>query len=209
MDIKPEELAANGYQLNAQMEHNNIVPFIGLYLKKKTTVTICYNLFLISLAVILGFWIYVAMTKYGYEISTCLNYLSYGIALSFVLIPLHEFLHVKAYQWQGAKHTAYVVKLKKLYFLAVADKFVANKKEFTKVALAPLVIISLLGVLVLFFTSIIWSVGILGLLLTHALLSAGDISLVSYFQYYASAEVVTYDDTTLQISYFYHKPLSV
>ena len=96
MDIKPEDLAANGYQLNAQMEHNNIVPFIGLYLKKKTTVTICYNLFLIGLATILGFWIYVAMTKYGYEISTCLNYLSYGIALSFALIPLHEFLHVKA-----------------------------------------------------------------------------------------------------------------
>ena len=55
MDIKPEDLAANGYQLNAQMEHNNIVPFIGLYLKKKTTVTICYNLFLIGLATILGF----------------------------------------------------------------------------------------------------------------------------------------------------------
>ncbi len=209
MQCAPEELSENGYVYLDKMEHTNILPFISLYLKKKTTVVLLYNTFLgVGLGCLI-FRCWYCYNNFDLSIGQCLNYVSFGIALSFTFVPLHEFIHVLAYKWQGAKHTAYDVNLKRFYFLAIADKFVANKKEFTIVALSPLIIISLLGILVLFFTSMIWSVAILGLLLTHALLSAGDISLVSYFQYYASTEVVTYDDTTLQISYFYHKPRSV
>lgn len=207
MNITPEELTENGYVYLDKMEHTNILPFISLYLKKKTPVVIIFNTCLGFVTGCLLFWGWYCNVNFDLSIGECLNYLSYGIALSFTFVPLHEFIHVLAYKWQGAKHTSYDVNLKRFYFLAIADKFVANKKEFIIVALAPLVVISTGLLLCLLFTGPLWTCTILGALITHGLLSAGDISLISYFQWHKKLEVITYDDKALQTTYFYSKTL--
>jgi len=59
------------------------------------------------------------------------------LAIAFALIPSHEYIHVLAYKSKGAKNTSCDANLKKFYFMAIAYRFVANKKEFQIVALAP------------------------------------------------------------------------
>ncbi|MBK7637511.1 MAG: DUF3267 domain-containing protein [Saprospiraceae bacterium] len=95
----------------------------------------------------------------------CVSYLSFGIIFAFLLILVHEYIHVLAYKSQGANRTSYDSNWKKLYFMALADKFVANKKEFSIVALAPFVVINSILILGLFLVKGLWCFTILGTLM--------------------------------------------
>ena len=95
--------------------------------------------------------------------------------------------------------------LKKFYFLAMADQFVVNKREFQIVALAPFVIISSLAIIGLFFVGSLWSFAMLGILLMHTACCSGDFAMLSYFDFHKDKTVVTYDDKENKVSYFYSK----
>jgi hypothetical protein len=112
---------------------------------------------------------------------------------------------VLAYKSQGALHTSYDANLKKFYFLAVADKFVANKREFRIVALAPIVVISAVLLILTFFTGPLWTLTVLGALLVHTAFCSGDFGLLSYFDFHKDKDIVTYDDRKERVSYFYGK----
>lgn len=96
-----------------------------------------------------------------------LTYFSYGLAIAFILVPFHEYMHVLADKLQGATNTSYDANLKKFYFMALADKFVANKKEFEIVALAPFTVITTILSVLLFLVNPSWKLTIIGVLLTH------------------------------------------
>ena len=91
--------------------------------------------------------------------------------------------------------------------MALADKFVANRKEFQIVALLPFIVISTTLLILLCFAGQVWSFTILGVLLTHTAFCSGDFGLLSYFDYHKDKDVVTYDDIENRISYFYGKKL--
>ena len=98
-----------------------------------------------------GFMFGLCVGNNSCSLSQSFTHFSYGIVIAFVLIPIHEYIHVQAYKWQGAKQTAYDVNWKKFYFMATADQFVASRKEFQIVALAPFVVITALLLFLLFF----------------------------------------------------------
>lgn len=205
MNIKPEELIANGYTELESLEHKAMVPFIRKYLNKRTGFSRFYYL---SNILLLGFSIYLFLKDFNtveYDFVTRFNYFSIGIALAFALIPIHEFIHVLAYRSQGAKQTSYAVNLKKFYFMALADKFVANKKEFQIVALAPFVVISTFLLMPIPFVEMNGLLTLVGILLAHTAMCSGDFGLLSYFAYNKKSVVVTFDDTTNGMSYFYGK----
>ncbi|MEO5893748.1 MAG: DUF3267 domain-containing protein [Ferruginibacter sp.] len=205
MKLKSEELTKNNYIFLDKMEHKDLIPFVKEFLKKKTIASIFYYLSNIVFIALLLFF-FMKFYRFGYfNINKGLLYLSFGIAVAFALIPIHEFIHVLAYKSQGAMQTSYDVNLKKFYFLAIADKFVANKKEFKIVALAPFIFISLILTGLLFFTGKLGSIAILTALSTHASFCSGDFALLSYFEYHKDKEVVTYDDKDNKISFFYGK----
>ncbi|MEO5947545.1 MAG: DUF3267 domain-containing protein, partial [Chitinophagaceae bacterium] len=79
----------------------------------------------------------------------------------------------------------------------------ANRKEFQIVALAPFTVITTILLISLFFAGQLWSLTILGILLTHTAFCSGDFGLLSYFDFHKDKEVVTYDDVENKISYFY------
>lgn len=160
------------------------------------------NILLLSL---LAFWLWKCHQYNAIKFKEEINFLSYGIFLALALIPLHEFIHVLAYKSQGAKHTSYDANLKKFYFMAIADRFVANKKEFTIVALAPFVAISIVLFLLAVLSGPALSITFLSALLTHTACCSGDFGMLSYFAANKSKDVVTYDDKTKGISYFYKK----
>ena len=89
--------------------------------------------------------------------------------------------------------------------MALANKFVANRKEFFIVALTPFAVISATLIVLLFFSGQLWTFTILGVLLTHTAFSSGDFGILSYFDYHNNIEIVTYDDIENSTSYFYGK----
>jgi len=205
MKIRPVELANNGYDLLDSLGHKELIPFVKAYLKKRTFASLFYTFSNVIIVGVIVFWFWKNYRTANFNLGDGITYFSYGLAIAFGLIPIHEYIHVLAYKSQGADKTSYDANLKKFYFMAIADMFVANRKEFQIVALAPFVVISTTLIIMLFFASQLWSFTILGILLTHTAFSSGDFGLLSYFDYHKDKDIVTYDDKENRISYFYGK----
>jgi hypothetical protein len=129
----------------------------------------------------------------------------FGVLLILALIPLHEWLHAIAYKFTGAKKTSFDMNLKRFYFLAIADRFVANKQEFQFVALCPFVIITLALLIAAFFSGESWIVTLFTTLTIHSMACSGDFALLSYFEFNRKKNIVTYDDKENKVSFFYGK----
>ena len=203
MKIKPEELVDHNFVLLDQLDHKDLVPFIRMYLKKRTKYSLVY--YLIN-ALLLGLTLYTfahGSHEFGYETGSQFTHFSYGIAIAFMLLPFHEFVHVLAYRLKGATKATYGANLKKFYFMALADQFVANKQEFEFIALAPFLIINSALLFLLIICHPEWKITVLGTLLTHISMCSGDFGLLSYFEYHKHKNVVTFDDTNNKMSYFY------
>jgi Putative zincin peptidase len=203
MKIRPDELTEKGYILLDTLVHKELVPFIRIYMKKRTKYSVFYYL---SNIIIFGLAVYFFVDGYNlpdHKLGDRFTHFAYGLAIAFLLIPLHEYIHVLAYKSQGATNTSYTANLKKFYFMALADKFVANKKEFEIVALAPFVIITTILTTLLFVVNYNWTLTIIGVLLTHTAMCSGDFGLLSYFEFHKDKGTVTFDDVENKISYFY------
>jgi len=205
MKIKSGELEDKGYVLLDKLEHKELIPFIKKYIKKRTKFSFFYYF---SNFLVFGFTGYLLMKGFGnpeFDIAARFTHFCYGLAIAFVLIPLHEYIHVIAYKSQGAKNTSYKANFKKLYFMALADKFVADKKEFLIVALAPFIVINSVLIVLIFAVNSDWKLTICGIMLTHTAMCTGDFGLMSYFEVNKDRQVVTYDDVENKISYFWGK----
>jgi hypothetical protein len=200
MQIKVQDLAQNGFVEIDSIHHKELLPFVKTYLRKKTFSSIFYNIMngTSGALLVIIYWIYESQFK----LEDALSHFSYGIGMAFLLIPIHEYIHVLAYRSQGAKETSYDANFKKFYFMALANGFVANKKEFRIVALAPFVSISLVLLIMLFIVPLVWKFTCLGVFMTHTLCCGGDFSLMSYFEFHKDKTIVTYDNIEEGRSYF-------
>lgn len=205
MQITPEALPKHDYVLLEKLGHQELVPFIQKYIKKRTKYSSFYYLSNLMVAMLLGFYFYQVYSTPTFGLKHGFIHFSYGFAIAFALLPLHEYIHVLAYKSQGAKNTSYDANLKKFYFMALADKFVANKKEFQIVALAPFTTISSILIVLLFLVNISWGLTLVSTLFAHTAMYSGDFALLSYFEFNKDKQVVTYDDVENKISYFYGK----
>lgn len=203
MKIKPEELTENGYVLLDKLGHQELVPFIRSYMKKRTKYSVFYYVINFVVFGVVGYYFVKDYNLPNYSFGNRFSHFSYGLAIAFALLPLHEYIHVLAYKSQGAANTSYGVNLKKFYFMALADKFVANKREFEVVALAPFVIITTILLILLLIVNTNWTLTISSVLLAHTAMCSGDFGLLSYFEFNKEKQTVTYDDVENKISYFY------
>jgi hypothetical protein len=105
----------------------------------------------------------------------------------------------------GAANTSYDANFKKFYFMALANKFVANKREFQIVALAPFLVVSTILITCIFLINENWKLSIMATLLAHTTMCSGDFGLLSYFDYHRDKDIVTYDEVESNISYFYSR----
>ena len=203
MKIKPEELQENGYILLDYLNHKELVPFIQTYIRKWTKFSVIYYCFNLLIA---GFTSYLLVSDFNsenYSFFIKFSNLSLGLALALLLVPLHEYIHVLAYKMNGAANTSYDANFKKFYFMALADKYVANKREFQIVALAPFLVISTILITCIFLLNENWKLSVMATLLAHTAMCSGDFGLLSYFDYHRDKDIVTYDEVESNISYFY------
>lgn len=203
MKLKPEELQENGYILLDHLNHKELVPFIQTYIRKWTKFSVIYYCCNLLISGLFGYLLISDFNSENYSFATKFSNLSLGLALALLLLPLHEYIHVLAYKMNGAANTSYDANLKKFYFMALADKFVASKREFQIVALAPFLIISILLIGIIFLVNENWKFTIMTTLLAHTAMCSGDFGLLSYFDYHRDKDIVTYDEVESNISYFY------
>lgn len=203
MKITPDELTGNGYVLLDQLDHKELLPFVRTYINKRTKFSASYSVAILVLFGLTGYLFVQGFRLPEYDLAARFTHFAIGIALAFALLPLHEFIHVLAYKSQGARKTSYDANLKKFYFMALADRFVANRKEFAVVALAPFVVITASLFILLFVVDANWRMTVVAMLLAHTTMCSGDFGLLSYFEFNKDKEIVTYDDTENRVSYFF------
>ena len=191
-------LEAAGYREAARMGYNDLVTFLQPYLRSRSRVMLLFwvlNLLLLA-AVVLRAWRLPAGSDWFGAIGL-------GFATSFLLIPLHEWIHALAFRSLGATRIFYGANWKKLYFYAGADFFVLNHAGFARVALAPCLLIGSLLLLSAYFLSPLWQVSFLATVLLHTGMSAGDFALLAWFDDHRHQKPLTFDDHAAGVSYFY------
>ncbi len=205
MKLTPEELKEKGYVLLDQLDHRELVPFVRTYLNKKTKSSIFFYLCNLLLAGCTGYLLVAGAPGSTERFGTRFSHFSYGLAFSLLLVPVHEYIHLLAYKLNGAARTSLDAHLKKFYFMALADQFVASKREFQCIALAPFVVITLLLTALLCMIQPDWMITVMATLLLHTAMCSGDFGLLSYMECQQDKQPVTYDDVAAKISYFYGK----
>ena len=203
MTIQPDQLEQEGFHLLDKMDHDELIPFVQKAMKYKNRYSSTYNA-LVWLVLMVGmggllWYVYQKEIKWFHGMTAFFG----GAFIPFLTIPIHEWIHMLAYKSVGAPKTEVYSNLKKFYFAAVADQFVVNRQEFTKIALAPFLILSLAFLIPLFIVSPLFQLGCLGALFAHVLTCSGDFALLSYFTHHKDKEVVTYDDVAAKLTYFY------
>jgi hypothetical protein len=185
------------FQRAEVIEHDDMMRFISAYFFRLNPIILIFLLLnLISLAV----WI-VTTSLFGFDIGIVVTT---GLAVlgMFPLIPLHEWIHGLVYKAQGATDVRYGGSLWKLYFYAIAHRFVVSSRQLVVVALAPLVVISLLCIL-LALVSPPATPFAMALLFMHATAASGDFAILSYLWEQRDKTIYTYDDADTRKSYFF------
>ncbi|MEL6652713.1 MAG: DUF3267 domain-containing protein [Bacteroidota bacterium] len=205
MNIRPRDLANLGYDQLDELGHLDLIPFVQENLRRRNLWSLSYWFAnLLGIAALVYLFV-VAIQVETVSFWTGLQYAGLGFIGSLLLIPVHEGIHALAYRLVGAKRTSFDANWRQFYFMAIADKFVANRREFLIVALAPFLLITLIFVGLAFVLPLNWQFAVLSLVLMHTSFCAGDFGLLSYFAFRRNWEVVTYDDRANKVSYFYGK----
>ncbi|EIM74119.1 hypothetical protein A3SI_16545 [Nitritalea halalkaliphila LW7] len=205
MKITPENLAVEKYRLVEKLEHHELIPFVKNHLNKWSYVSITFYLINIAFLLLGILSIYFCFQEKSMGWDDIIFYYTFGFTVCFLLIPIHECIHILAYRALGATETSLDYNLKKLYFAALANNFVVNRREFAFVALLPFICITLSLLTLYFFVNTNWQLTILATLLLHTSMCSGDFGIVNYFITTKDPNIVTYDDTKNKISYFMTK----
>jgi hypothetical protein len=181
------------YILKDAMSHSDIPGFIKPWLKKKNIYTRIFNYTQLGGLLLIGFYIGMSLSSGQFEIKTVSNFFL-GIAIGFLIIPVHEWLYGIAYKLVGAKSVQYSANWKKLVFYAAADGYPTGYKEFRFVALLPFSVITLIGFAIMIGSGFEWTAVMFGFILAHAACCGGDFGLLSYMHEHKNQGIITIDD---------------
>lgn len=195
------------FELIAQVNHQQIKEFVVDRLTSDSKIIRIYMYYQI-LMITVGMFFFTRSIVLAFKGDSVPLYYSLA-ALVFcfsVLIVFHELLHGIALKLAGAKRITFGGYLKKFVFYAEADQFVINRRQFTFIALTPLVVVKLVTLIgiILFFSNPV-SYFLIFVMSAHSLFCAGDIGLLTMFYKFKNSEVFTFDVKEEKTSYFYKK----
>lgn len=204
MKIEIFELSNKNYFLEDKLTHSELHEFLNEKLKlNKRWFFYVYMMILICPLGIISYTITKNLITQELSILNCLIYVSVGLIISILFIPIHELIHYFAYKITGAKSVSFFANFKKFYFATIADKFVTNLSEFTFIAILPFTVV-LIGTLISFpFLTLEFQVAAMVFLFIHNIFCSGDFTLLNYLA--SNKEMITYDDKEKGETYFYKK----
>lgn len=203
----PDKISEDqNYRLLKKLEYDDIVPFVMENIRLRNNATRFYFFINILFLVIIFVLSIRGFQALSFTWGTYFKYLFGGIlAGSFLVVPFHEGFHGLAYKIKGAPKIHFGADMKQMLFYVAADKYVVGRKKFYFVALAPFVMINLIGIIFLFFVPIYWHIFIYTFLLMHNIMCIGDFAMVSFFMHHDDKDLYTFDDHKERVSYIYEK----
>lgn len=201
-----EELQnSENYVLVHELEHNNIREFIMKQIASGSKLIkgfMYYQLLMIITGIFFTTRPLVLAVKGDF---TPLFYLMLAVVFTFsFLILAHELLHALAFKLTGAPKVSIGAYLKKFIFYAEADRHVINRKQFTFVALAPLISVKILtGIAILLTASTPVVFFWIFIMCVHSLFCAGDIGMIDFINNSSGNHLYTFDIKEEKKSYFY------
>ncbi|HIZ26310.1 DUF3267 domain-containing protein [Barnesiella sp. An55] len=197
-----------GYRVIDSFAYSDIKRFLARN-RPSSRFRITYYVVLLLVLFAIGFMIGILWNETR-SVGPFLLEIGKSIALALVgcaiLIPLHEFIHWLVYRSEGAADVRFGAVWRSFTFYAAAHNFMADYITFSRVALAPLRILSgLLIVLLLFPMPWCGRIAVGALLLFHLLSCSGDLMMYSYMNQYRHRPVFTVDDIDNRYTYFLEK----
>ena len=195
------------YHLLLLLPHDDLLPFMQEQITGRSRTMRGYFLMNILMLAVLGLIAYQDMKNGQMGWDDLLKSFGLGTLLVFtVLIVVHEAIHGIAYKLMGAPAVSYGVNWRKFYFYAVADRFVAGRKDFIFVAIAPFVVVSVVMIILSFFVPLELKWVLFSVLFMHTGACAGDFAMLGFYEQNRHfSEMLTFDDVNRKISYFYVK----
>ena len=194
------------YELLAELNHSQIKSFVLSQLEKGGWLVKGFMVYQAAM-VFLGLFLITRSLVFSFKGTYEPLWYSIGTIVFCVtlLVIIHELLHGIAIKLTGAKNVRYGAYFKKFIFYAEADRHVFNRRQFTFVALAPLVVVKLItlaGIFIFFSHPLVYVFTLI--MCIHSLFCAGDIGLLSVF-YSTNSEVFTFDIKEERKSYYFRK----
>ncbi len=195
------ELNTASYRLIAELEHEQIIPFVQQYSKKANLVNIPYWVF----SILLVGWIGASFAMpFDLDITKRFGYFLLGfICFIVILLPIHEVLHGAVYKLLGAKRVLIKVQWRQMVVVAIADRFVVNTRQFYWLALTPFIVINTSLIILWMQAGEVLQFVILGALFMHTAGCSGDFAFCSFFWQNRNQELYTYDEYDIKKSYFF------
>lgn len=200
-----EQLTAQGYELTAKFTFKEMLEPVREGFSTRNAFTRSFGwaiAILFTIITALGTYYMVSKQLFFWDL---LRNFCWGILLTFVLIPLHEWIHGLAFRHFGAKDVRYGVIWRYLMFYAVSHLQVLGARQYFYIGLAPFVLITAAGLIVLPFCDPARQAIVMGVLCFHALCCIGDFGLCAYFSKYIDRQPLTFDDADTGTSYIYLK----
>lgn len=192
------------YRQILKIPYSELVEFVLDYIRRRTMVMI----FFWSVCLFfLGIAITVRINISGYfQFKNIFFHSILGFVIFPVLsIPVHEFLHIIPFLLTGAKRIRIGMDLKQYIFYVTAHKHVTTPKQFTFIALAPFVLLSVVLLILIFLLPGLWKWSLSLLLFIHATMCAGDFAMMNFFHINRHRKIYTCDDAERQESCFFEE----
>jgi hypothetical protein len=195
-----------GFRPVKELRFNEILMFVLENIRIANPYSIFYAVFnILFISLLAGFAVFGFMEN-DFTVGIFLSIMGWGtIAGSILIIPLHEGLHALAFLMIGAQKIKFGVDFKQMIFYATAEDFVAGRKGFTLVALAPFAMINLISLPLLIFGGIELRLFLIVSLLLHNLMCIGDFAMMSFYSDNKDKELYTFDDLETKTAWFYEK----
>jgi len=198
MRLTPQSLKDQNFKLLEKVDHDNFSLFIRQQRKKFSTINLVYWLFVICFLAMTGYYFFDSTTSIFFK----LLFLGLGVIIAFVLTPLHEFIHFLAYKCFGAENVTIKSYNMLGYMLTNADQFVVSKREMKWIATAPFLIITTIGIILLYFLNDMIQISISSMILFHTTLCHADFLILNYFLD-SESDIFMYDDIQDESTFIY------
>jgi hypothetical protein len=205
--LTPEDFQKNDseFELLAEVSHQKLREFVVAQISEEKVLIRIYSIYQVLMMMLFVFIVTrsTIMAFKGQPLP--LEIIGLTIIFSFsLLVIIHELLHAAAYLLTGARNISFGYNLRKFIFYALADKQVIGTKSFHVVALAPFVVVKLIGIMgailvfkepgMYFFLSV---------MCLHSLFCAGDMAMLAFYRLNHGKEIFNFDNRSEGKTYFY------
>jgi len=197
------------FKLVKELRFNDILSFVLENIRLKNSVSIAFYSIVFLFLILFFAQIATIFNQNGVSLATFkLLGKSFWWGLisgSLLIIPIHEGLHALGFIIVGAKKIKFGADLKQFIVYAAAENFVAGRRAFYIIALAPIVVINLLCIPFFILGSPETKFFLIVMLLLHNIMCIGDFGMLSFFARHKEKEMYTFDEVGEKVSWFYEK----